>query len=138
MAKPKQGMSSDGLTPPPCDQEIFEKGEPVAALDAASNAAERWVKSVAARAEARLDWHYSGGRAQVLHLGDASSRARVMMAIDELENSLEGTILTIYRPGDSGLYRAGVTPAPEGALASFPDDRGNAVFMIEANHRRRD
>ena len=49
------GMSTDGPTPPPCDQEIYDKGNGVALLDGSSNAVERWVRAVAKKAEARVD-----------------------------------------------------------------------------------
>lgn len=102
-------MASDGPTPPNCDEEIFKKGEPIAALNGRANAVERWVKAVAAKANARVDWHYSGGRAHVLHLGDSESRGRVMQAVHELEPELDGQILMLFHVGDAGLWRNGVT-----------------------------
>jgi hypothetical protein len=98
-------MATDGPTPPSCDPDIFKKGEGVCVLDGSSNAVERWVKAVAAKANAKVDWHYSGGRANVLHLGDAESRQRVLNAIHELEGELDGTILDV---GGPALYRNGV------------------------------
>ena len=86
-------MATDGPTPPPCDPAIFEHGQVVAVLDGASNAVETWVKLVAATADAFVDWHYAGGRAVVMHLGDPDSRARVDAAIDQLEPVLNGRIL---------------------------------------------
>ncbi len=125
-------MATDGPTPRPCDHEIFKKGQPVAALGASSNAAENWVKAVAKKARARVDWHYSGGRAQVLHLGDRESRARVYAAMRELEPNLKGIILQIYTPGERGLYRKGVTQAPEGAIASSMNPfSGEADYMVK-------
>lgn len=129
-------MATDGPTPPPCDSEIFENGQPVVALDARSNAAENWVQAVASRAHARVDWHYSGGIAQVLHLGDDESRARVEAVIDELEPTLEGTVIRRYRPGESGLYSKGVTQTPPGAVASFMDPfTGEAAYMVEPDQK---
>src|SRR3990167_1053005 len=84
------GMSSDGPTPPPCNPDIFKKGRGVCVLDGSSNAVERWVKAVAAKANAQVDWHYSGGRANVLHLGDDESRQRVLNTINKLEGELKG------------------------------------------------
>ena len=110
-------MATDGQTPPPCDPDIFKKGRGVCVLDGSSNAVERWVKSVATKADAKVDWHYSGGRANVLHLGDAESRQRVLNAIDELEGELDGTILSVDGPT---LYRDG-DPVPEGTIAVDPD-----------------
>lgn len=95
---------------PRCDPKIFKKGKPVASLDARADDAEAWVKAIAKLAKAKVDWHYSGGRAQVLHLGNAESRARVEKAIDELTPYLRGTILQRFGEGETGLYRSGVTP----------------------------
>lgn len=61
----------------------------------------------------RVDWHYSGGRASVLHLGDADSRQRVLNAIHELRAPFEaggGTILSI---GGPALFRSRFQDAPE-------------------------
>jgi len=125
-------MATDGPTPPPCDQEIFENGEPVLVFHAPSNAAENWVKSVAEKAQARVDWHYSGGDAQMLHLGDDESRARVEAAIDELEPTLQGNITRRYTPNEQGLYRQEVTHAPDGAVAGFMDsDSGKTFYVVE-------
>ncbi len=97
-------MATDGPTPPPCNTDIFSEGEGVCVLSGRSNAIESWVQAVAEKAEAQVDWHYSGGRANVLHLGDSESRQRVLNAIDELKGDLEGQILSV---GGPALYRAG-------------------------------
>ncbi len=110
-------MATDGPTPLPCDDEIFEKGQGVCVVDGRSNAVERWVQAVAKKADARVDWHYSGGRANVLHLGDDASRQRVLNAIAELEGNLEGTILSV---GGPALYRKG-DAVPDGTIAIDPD-----------------
>ncbi len=111
-------MATDGPDPPPCDPEIFKKGKGVCVIDGSSNAVERWVKAVADKANARVDWHYSGGRANVLHLGDNKSRHRVLAAIDELEGPLQGPIRSVGRPA---LYRNSVDSVPEGTIAIDPD-----------------
>lgn len=100
-----------------CDEDIFQKGKTVAALDARSVDAEAWVQEVAKKADAKVDWHYSGGIANVLHLGDAESRERVLSAIEELRSNLKGTILRTYKETDKGLYRRGVSELPDGAIA---------------------
>ncbi len=122
--------------PPPCDSEIFSKGIPVAALNARSQAAETWVRSIAKDADARVDWHYSGGIAQVLHLGDLESRKRVEQSITKLLPELDGNLMRRYGPVDlgQGLHRSGVTEdqAPEGAIGSFMDPfTGEAVYFVD-------
>jgi len=110
-------MATDGPTPPPCNPEIFKKGKGVCIVDGSSNAVERWVKSVAKKANAKVDWHYSGGRAKVLHLGDEASCQRVLNAISKLEGELKGRILSV---GGPALYLAG-DKVPKGTIAVDPD-----------------
>jgi hypothetical protein len=111
-------MATDGPTPKPCNPDIFKKGKGVCVVDGSSNAVERWVQMVAKKANAQVDWYYSGGRANVLHLGDEASRQRVLNAIEELKGKLQGTILRVDGPA---LFRNGVDKWPEGALAADPD-----------------
>jgi hypothetical protein len=58
--KEVQIMATDGPTPPPCNDKIYNNGEGVCTLSGASNAIENWVKAVAKKANAKVDWHYSG------------------------------------------------------------------------------
>ena len=114
------------MEPAPCDSKIFKKGVSIVALDAGSEAAEAWVQSIAKESGVPVDWHYSGGIANVLYLGNSEARGKVNQAISKLEGSLDGTIMTRFQEGDPGLYRNGVTEAPEGASAAFhlPGERG--------------
>lgn len=131
--------------PDRCDPRIFKEGVSVAAVDAdgfssdgkgGSIEIERWVRSVAERANAALDWHYSGGIGNVLFLGRAEDRERVEWALDDLTPTLAGRVLRRYAPGAPGLYRQGVTPAPEGAIAGFMDPlSGEQVFVVEPARR---
>ena len=128
-------MATDGPDPAPCNPDIFKKGRGVCVLDGSSNAVERWVQSVAKKANAQVDWHYSGGRANVLHLGDDASRQRVLNAINELEGELKGRILSVDGPA---LYRNGVEdPDSTGAVVREVDgqlvlDDPIAVAVISA------
>jgi len=114
----------------PCNAKIFKEGEPIVALDARANAAEEWVQSVAHKAEAPMDWHYSGGIANVLYLGNEKVRERVDRAIDELADSLDGQILNRFGSGDPGLYRKGVTEVPKNTIAAFyePGRKGSTFI----------
>ena len=93
-------MSQDKDDLAPCDPKIYRKGEHIATLDAGPDAAERWVKAVAQKAKARLDWHYFGGRVVVKFLGNTKARMRVFQAIEELAASLDGCILRSFGPND--------------------------------------
>ncbi len=125
-------MTPEPHIPPPCDPEIFQIGQPVLAIGGNPYEIERWVKAVALGADARVDWHYSGGRAQVLHLGDVQSRLRVFETMSRLRPTLEGTILGVFREGDAGLFRSGVTPVPPGATAAFFDGGSGSTYLIES------
>lgn len=75
-------MATDGPDPTACDKEIFHNGTHVFLTDSiSSNRMERWVKEVAKLSEQRVDWHFFGGRANVLAIGDLD---RVHAAIQEL------------------------------------------------------
>lgn len=94
-------------------RDVFQNGEPIVALDARANAAETWVKSVAAASGQRVHWHYSGGIAQVLFLGD---RAKVSGAISALAALLNGRILRWLDEG-CALYRGGCDALPDDVIA---------------------
>lgn len=98
--------------PDRCDKEVFDHGLGIAALDARAKAAEKWVCAVAELSGQRVDWHYSGGIANVLYLGDY---AKVREAIEVLAGELDGRILRIFPPDAHGLYRAG-DELPEGVI----------------------
>jgi len=115
-----------------CDQEVFDQGDSVAVLDACMHVAEEWVQKVAKASGQKVDWHYSGGVANVLYLGD---HARVLAAVERLRPELErerpktaehscqcegdthsaGEVLRVYGSGAHGPYRAG-DPLPDGSI----------------------
>lgn len=88
-----------------CDGDVFKDGSAVCVLNARSKAAEAWVQAVAQESGQRVDWHYSGGRANVLFIGD---HAKVVAAVHKLAPSLDGTVLRIFeQDGAYGLHRLG-------------------------------
>lgn len=111
-----------GTTPPPCDAEVFRHGAPLLAADTWTNALvpdgpepratgfEEWVRRIRSASGQRVDWHYSGGRAQVLFLGDREAIVRAIEA-----DPSPAQILCWFGPGEAGLYRKGVSdPRPGG------------------------
>lgn len=118
-------MATDGPTPPPCNSDIFEKGTGVCVVEGPSNAVENWVQKIAKAAEAQVDWHYSGGLANVLHLGDEKSRQRVLQTIKDLEGELNGTICSVDGPT---LYRKGVENKNHGPTAVVREVDGQMVL----------
>lgn len=117
-------------SPPPCDPRVFKEGRSIAVCDCASEPMERWVKMVRKRSKQKVDWHYSGGRANVLFLGD---RQKVLAAIlglqSVLEGELRGTLIRVVGEEEVGPYRKGVTPAPDGAIAAWSDSDGEHFFI---------
>jgi len=94
--------------------EIFEKGQSLAALDARSAAAQAWVEGVAEKSGQRVDWHYSGGIAHVLVLGD---HAKALTTAQGMVPDPDVRVLRWFSAEDAGCYRAGVTPLPEEVIA---------------------
>lgn len=112
----------------PCDQDVFKNGRSLAALDARSVQAEAWVQRVALLSAQRVDWHYSGGVAHVLVLGD---HGRALEAAKSIAGDLDGRVMRWFEPDDGGCYRAGVTDAPKGALGAFFDGVRNVFIGTE-------
>ena len=118
----------------PCDEKIFKKGSSVALLDARSNQAEAWVRKVADRSGQKVDWHYSGGIANVLFLGD---REQVIKAIESMPEQADVRVMRIYHEQADGPYRAGVTAAPSSAVAGWTDpDTGSPVFIVNSDKKK--
>ena len=102
---------------PRCDPEVFKHGQGICALHARSRIIEPWVVKVRAESGQKVDWHMSGGYANILYLGDY---AKVRAAIERLKPELEAACLAdteehpckleafrIFPEGSHGLYRAG-------------------------------
>ena len=62
-------------TPPPCDQELFDQGVSVGLFDIPKWTAEALCRGIAAATEARVDWHYIGGRVHIKALPAARAQA---------------------------------------------------------------
>jgi hypothetical protein len=87
-------MATDGPDPTPCNQDIFDNGEVVFVTSTIpSNAMEGWVKKVAEYSGQPVDWHFAGGRAVVLALGD----------IEKVHEAIAG-----LKPEHDKLFRAAV------------------------------
>lgn len=116
-------MATDGPTPPDCDRDVFQHGETIATGYGSSNAVERWVKTVAAASETRLDWHYTGGMVNILFLGTPEERVRAEQQLEKMRHDLDGELYRILPSGAPQPYRRGVTPVPAGtvAVSSSPD-----------------
>ena len=60
-------MATDGPTPPPCNQKLFDSGVVAAVCDTSGACAfEATIVGVRDRLGCDVDWHYAAGRAIVL------------------------------------------------------------------------
>jgi hypothetical protein len=113
-----------------CDPEVFARGQSLLAVDTSNCTAEAfdgWVQSIAYVSRQRVDWHFSGGVAHVLVLGDHAKAKAVCGA----PPSCPGRIMRYYEADDPGLYRRGVTPSPDGAIAGFMNPlTGEQEFIV--------
>jgi hypothetical protein len=94
-----------------------------------AEAFEDWIVSIRKTLprKCKIDWHYSGGIANVLYLGDQQT---VMKAIGEHMDTCPAHVMSLVE--ETGPYRAGVTPAPEGALCgSYNPDDGDTEFIVK-------
>lgn len=95
-------MATDGPIPPPCDPEIFSKGETILIVGGiSSNRMENWVKKVRETSGSRIDWHFAAGRAVVKVLGDWEAVRAAVVAMDEHKADL-----------DQAMIEARVRPIP--------------------------
>lgn len=68
--------------PPPCSKDVYANGTPVWKTDTIrSFNLEPWVQKIAKLSGQSVDWHFAGGRAIVLALGDID---KVRAALVEL------------------------------------------------------
>lgn len=98
--------------PTPCNDDIFKNGTSVMTADTGPTGGchifEEWVVAVAKKSGQPVDWHYSGGIAQVLALGDLEA---VRVAMEEVPVPAS---ITLW--GGGARYRAGVDSLPDGVL----------------------
>ena len=97
---------------PRCDEKVFKNGQSILLADTYECRAEgfeQWVKTIAQISGQLVDWHYSGGIANMLYLGD---RKKVCEAIDSIPCPAQ--IIQYVQDGESGPYRAAAKEAIEG------------------------
>jgi hypothetical protein len=122
-------MNDERVVLPPCDGEVFKHGESLLACDTHGCGAmgfEEWVKRIREDSGQRVDWHYSGGIAHVLYIGDPYKVTAAIMKVP-----CPARIMREYKLGEPGLYRNGVTVTPEGAIAGYYDGGPGSGFIVE-------
>lgn len=119
--------------PDKCDQEVFDRGHSICILDGCRDRIEEWVQAVARESGQRVDWHYSGGIADVLYLGDYEKVREAVERLSPLLNEAPAKdldtrcrctspnhnpchLLRLYPPEAHGPYRCG-DPLPGGVIA---------------------
>ncbi len=69
----------------PCNDKIHRKGTHLFTTHSIpAEKIEKWVKQVAQMSGQKVDWHYFGGRAVILALGNARQISKVTQAIKDL------------------------------------------------------
>lgn len=66
-------MTTIGLAPQPCAEDIYKHGTPFLLLgqwDGGARDLEEWCKRVASESGQRVDWHFYAGRALFKVIGD--------------------------------------------------------------------
>lgn len=82
----------------PCSQEMMEKGVHVFLTHSiSSNRIERWVKEVAHVSGQPVDWHFIGGRANVLTLGDVAAVKKAIEELMPLHDQLRQETIDAYK-----------------------------------------
>ncbi len=123
-------MKEKSYQPPtPCDQDVFKNGKPLLWADTGAvggaNIFEDWILKIRKRSGQQIDWHYSGGVAQVLYLGDLD---KINEAIQTVPHPNQITVMRWCQSTDQGLYREGVTPTPDNAIAADWQGGGRSTF----------
>lgn len=82
----------------PCDKEVFTNGHLVMITHTIpSRLIEKWVKKVAKTSGQRVDWHYAGGRACIMAIGDLQTVYDVIDSLmpehDALQIAAHGELL---------------------------------------------
>jgi hypothetical protein len=120
--------------PEPCDKDVFTSGKPLMAANTwypednpiRADGFEKWVQKIAKESGQKVDWHYSGGIAQVLYLGD---KDKILEACEKFPCPAQ--VMRWFETADPGLYRNGVTPTPENAIGAFYEGGRGSTFMVE-------
>ena len=89
-------MVTDKITLEPCNSNIFKNGKEICSVIGNPNDIEYWVKSIAKKSNARVDWHCTGGIGRILHLGDDKNRQRTINILNESKNELKGIIIWVF------------------------------------------
>lgn len=124
-----------------CDEQIFQNGSPIALFSGKAQEIGAIVQEATRQTGALLDWHYSGGVAQVLALINSPKQWESVVAFFRASDAAKPVrdissnplilMNTFEYGGGAGLYREGVTPVPEGAIAAAYDGDVGSSFLLD-------
>ncbi len=70
-----------------CNKEVYENGSSVFLTHTmAAEHVEEWVQAVAKESGQKVDWHYFGGRANILALGDLEKVQKAMRKLRSMHD----------------------------------------------------
>ena len=96
----------------PGHEVVIAQGKAVLQIRATRESAEKWVKDLGRIAKTKVDWHLEGKNMMVRHFGDAESRIRLEVAIEQTSGSFVGQILDRYKPTVKDLFDANTSASP--------------------------
>ena len=114
-------------TLPRCDSKVFKSGTTILTADTHECGAtgfEEWVVAVRKASGQPVDWHYSGGIANMLFLGDKEKVVAAIQSIPCSANIRQEYFDRLPPP----IYREGVSPVPRGTIAV---DTLTNTFMVD-------
>lgn len=72
-----------------CDKEVYENGSQIFLTHSIpAKKIEKWIKAVAKESGQKVDWHYVGGRAVILALGDLKKVYSALTNLRETHDDL--------------------------------------------------
>lgn len=87
-------MMRAGETPRPCDPKVYKKGKNICVYHSiGKDVIEALVRRIGELSGQKVDWHYFGGRAVVLALGDVE---RARQAAEEVRPEFERQLREAY------------------------------------------
>lgn len=69
------------MNPDRCNQNVFDNGVSIAILGEEKATLNQWCQEASKRHGQPIDWHYCGGRANVLALGDPNRAAEILREV---------------------------------------------------------
>lgn len=124
----------DSSNLPPCDPDVFARGVPILVSNTIRAVDfEPWVRKVAGLSGQRVDWHYAGGRAIVLCLGDVAAASAACVALRAEHDALFLAALSPHTTREEAeRYLEGIWNYPvEGMAATGAEERARYTISVQ-------